>query len=133
MLASGTSSVVRLIRILRRLARQQKSADRNREAPSSRSAGNDVIRSQTTKSAGPKAGAVVSLGEDYVRPRATGRGRAGGGAGGGVARSRFTATLCGVTRRYVAEPNLSRVDKALLPADEYLWFTRGWLDHRSPL
>src|SRR5262249_61775824 len=60
MLASGTSSVVRLIRILRRLARQQKSADRNREAPSTRSAGNDVIRTQTTKSAGSKTGAVAS-------------------------------------------------------------------------
>jgi hypothetical protein len=37
-----------------------KSADCNREAPSTRSAGNDVIRSRTTKSAGPKTGAVVS-------------------------------------------------------------------------
>src|SRR5215831_4679907 len=60
-------------------------------------------------------------------------GRARPGASGAVAPGRFAATLRGVTRRYVAEPNLSRVDKALLPADEYLWLTRSGLYHRSPL
>src|SRR5262252_429200 len=132
---------------------KQKGADRNREAPSKGSAEEDVIRSQTIDSAIPKAGfgahaLTPTAGNQSSRQRkrrrsetgavsfqlrTRGLGRPHAGCGGTVASSRFTATPCSIARRNVAEPNLLRVDKALLPADENLGLARSGLDDRGPL